>query len=745
MKAVLENLEETNRAPVVSQNGSVLLESEGYAIVQKMGIRVPRTVLVRDVKEAERVNLAAFSGTRVVVKVASPRILHKTEVGGVRIVARESSYVIGAIEDMQHRLAHPELAGFLVCEFIEYEPALGCELLLSVRWTSDYGALVFLAPGGTGAEYLSANLRPGRGMIVLTPQFSSEDDLRNALQDKTIVPIITGRMRGSRVRLSESELISLLQRTLVFASSHVPETISELEINPLVLTESGPVALDVLCRAGVPQPEAYPQRPIGKIQKLLLPKTIALAGVSEKMNPGRIILQNILRAGFPSDNVSVIKPGIEQIDGCKCVPDVESLPAPCDTLILSIDAKQVPHMIEQAVSAGKAESVILVSGGLGERDGTADLETHVRSVLAASRSSANGGPVLNGGNCLGIRSVPGKYDTLFIPSYKLHIPDADPSPLAVISQSGAYLVAAASKLSSVNPRYLISAGNQTDLTIGDYLEFLKDDKDIRVYACYVEGFRPMDGLKWVKAAREITNSGRTVLLYRAGRTAAGAAATASHTASIAGDFAVTREMARLAGAIVAETLSDFSDLMRLFCLLDGKAPGGMNLGAMSNAGFECVAMADRLGKFHLAKFSEFTRDRLQQLLHREKLDGVVDVKNPLDVTPILNDAGYEAAVRMMLDDEGVDAAIIGCVPMTGRLNTLPAGEGHAENVLSPDSVASILIRLFRETRKPCIVVVDGGPPYDVMATLLEKYGVPVFRSADRALPLFEIFCTARIS
>lgn len=745
MKVLLENLEESKTASLAVQNGSVLLESEGYAIVQKMGIRVPRAVLIRDAEEAEQINLAAFSGTRVVVKVASPKILHKTEVGGVRIVARESSYVIGAIRDMQQRLAHPELAGFLVCEFIEHEPALGCELLLSVRWTSDYGALVFLAPGGTGAEYLSANLRPGREMIVLTPQFASDHDLRRALKDKTIVPMITGRMRGSRVRLSESELILLLQRALDFAASHVPENISELEINPLVLTESGPVALDVLCRAGMPQQHPYPPRPIAKIQNLLLPQTIALAGVSEKMNPGRIILQNILRAGFPAEKVSVIKPGIEQIDGCKCVPDVESLAAKCDTLILSIDAKQVPHMIEQAISAGKAESIILISGGLGERDGTADLETQVRSALAASRSSANSGPVLNGGNCLGIRSVPGKYDTLFIPSYKLHIPDADPSPLAVISQSGAYLVAAASKLSSVNPRYLISAGNQTDLTIGDYLEFLKDDKNIRVYACYVEGFRPVDGLKWVKAAREITYSGRIVLLYRAGRTAAGAAATASHTASIAGDFAVTREMARQAGAIVAETLADFSDLMRLFCLLDGKESRGMNLAAMSNAGFECVAMADRLGTFRLAQFSQFTRDSLQQLLHREKLDGVVDVKNPLDVTPILNDAGYEAAVRVMLEDEGVDEAIIGCVPMTGRLNTLPAGEGHSENVLSPDSVASVLIRLFHESRKPWVVVVDGGPSYDAMAALLEKYGVPVFRSADRALPLFEIYCARRIS
>lgn len=726
------------------EDRAVLLETEGYALLRELGITVPRALLVRNSDEAERMNLSLFSGSRVVVKVASPNILHKTDVGGVRIVARDRSYVVGAVQDMERRFAQADVEGYMICEFVEHDTAPGCELLLSMRWTADFGPLVFLGIGGTASEFLAANLRPGKAMAVLTPAFHSEDEVQAALRDKTVVPLITGNVRGGRTRMTGPDLVAFLRRLLAFASRNMPERIRELEINPLVLTERGPVALDVLCRPGSAIGTLYPERPIEKIKSLLLPESIAIMGVSEKMNPGRIILKNILGSGFPSEKVCIVKKGSTEIDGCKCVPDVTSIPGAADLLILSVDAHQIPDVTERVVGGRKAESMILISGGLGERQGTGGLESNVRSMLAGSRSAAGGGPILNGGNCLGVRSVPGKYDTLFIPGYKLRFPDSEPAPLAVISQSGAYLVAAASKLSAVNPRYLISVGNQTDLTAGDYLAYMKDDPAIKVFACYVEGFRPMDGLKWINAAREITRSGRTVLLYRAGRTTEGAKASASHTASIAGDYAVTCEMARQAGAIVAETLADFTDLMRLFSLLDGKKVGGWKIAAMSNAGFECVAMADRLGRFRLAEISPFTQDHLRELLRRSKLDGVVDVRNPLDVTPILDDAGYEAAIRALMEDQNVDVGIIGCVPITGRLNTLAAGEAHAENVLLPDSVASAMIRLFRELPKAWIVVVDAGSLYDPMVALLERYGVPVFRSADRALALFETYCASRL-
>ena len=207
-----------------------------------------------------------------------------------------------------------------------------------------------------------------------------------------------------------------------------------------------------------------------------------------------------------------------------------------------MDAAQASAALVEIIEREKAESVVLIPGGLEEKAGSEAIVARMHAALARSRSSAWGGPVINGGNCLGIRSVPGRYDTTFIPEYKLPVPKGEPSRLAIISQSGAFAVSKASKLSAVNPKYSITLGNQMDLTVGDYLTYLKDDAGIDLFAVYVEGFRPLDGLRFLEAAREIASQGRTVILYRAGRTPAGAQASASHTASIAGDYAVMRAL-----------------------------------------------------------------------------------------------------------------------------------------------------------------------------------------------------------
>jgi acyl-CoA synthetase (NDP forming) len=267
---------------------------------------------------------------------------------------------------------------------------------------------------------------------------------------------------------------------------------------------------------------------------------------------------------------------------------------------------------------------------------------------------------------------------------------------------------------------------------------------VEVFACYVEGFRPLDGRRWLEAASEIARSGRTVILHRAGRTPAGARATASHTAAIAGDFAVTRELAQAAGALVAETLEDFEDLTRLAVRLRGKRVDGWSLGALSNAGFECVGIADNLGRFRLAPFSAETEDRLTTLLAGRRLTGIVDVHNPLDVTPILDDAAYEDAVQAILDDPAVDVGIVGCVPLTPALSTLPPAPEHREDVGRPGAIADRLARLFAESPKAWVAVLDAGPLYDPLARLLDERGVPVFRTVDRAMRVLERYCGWRL-
>ncbi len=393
-----------------------------------------------------------------------------------------------------------------------------------------------------------------------------------------------------------------------------------------------------------------------------------------------------------------------------------------DLLVVAVGAAGVPDLVDRVIAAGEVGTVVLIPGGLGEREGSEGLAGRLEASLRAAPEPR---PVVNGPNCMGIRSIPGRYDTTFIPAHKL-APTGRRGrhPVALISQSGAFAISRHDRLAWLDPAYLITVGNQIDLTVGDYLDHLADDPEVAVAACYVEGFRPGDGMR----AR-----GGSVVLYRGGRTPAGADAAASHTAAVAGDAVVGDALAAAAGAMVARSLEEFEDLVRLAVLLRGREPRGLRLGAVTNAGFEAVAVADHLGPLRLSALGEATAAVVDGILAGERLDAVVAAGNPLDVTPNCTAEGYAAAVEAVLADPAVDVGLVGCVPLTPALATLPAGPGHGEDVADQGSLPSRLITLWGRTAKPWVAVVDAGAPYDPMAVMLEEAGIPTFRTADRAL------------
>ena len=711
----------------------VLLESEGLALLDAAGIATPRRVVFANVAEAAGWTRSPLPGARVVVKVVAPGVPHKTEAGGVAFVDNEPRAIAAALAAMARRFAGQDVAGWMVCERIEHDPALGHEYLLGLRWTREFGPVVTLGPGGLHAEFLARSLAGDAGLAVTAPFLAAAIDA--AVAALAPARLVTEPRRGRAPVLTAAALADCVRRFHALAA-FTPEPLAELEVNPLVVSGGRLVALDALATFSRPDAAAgaAAPRPIDKIRALLEPRTIAIAGVSDRMNPGRIILQNVLAAGFDRACVTVIKQGRDTIDGCRCVTSLADA-GPVDLVVLSVAADAAAAMLADIAGHRWAESVVLIPGGLEERAGSETTVARMTRALAASRERPDRGPVVNGGNCLGIQSAPGHYNTLFIPGHKLPVAHGRSHPLALITGSGAFAVSKLSKLAGLAPRYTITIGNQMDLTAGDYLRHLAADTDVDTFAVYLEGFRPLDGRDFLGAAAEITRAGRTVILYRAGRTAAGAAAAASHTAAVAGDARVGESLARAAGVLVADTLEDFEDLVRLAVLLRGRTPRGRRLAAITNAGFESVAIADRLGAFERTAWSEPTRRAFARELERLTLDALVAPNNPIDLTPILDDEGYEGIVRAALDDAGVDGAIVGCVPLTGALDTLRPGADHTEDVAREDGVVPRLIRLSEESTKPWVVVVDAGRLYDPMAHMLEDAGVPVFRTADRAMRL----------
>ncbi|MBM3312005.1 MAG: hypothetical protein FJY80_10905 [Candidatus Aminicenantes bacterium] len=719
----------------------VLFEPEVYRILQTLGIRPPLHAFIRPGNVVSARTLRRFPGHEVVLKVVSPAIAHKTEVGGVAVVRKATAAVNAGLRAMASSL--PGVRGFLLVEKVDYERfGFGAELLIGLRQSREFGPVVTFGAGGTEVEFFHERMAEGQAAAVLSAHLVPKSRILERLAPLAPAAKLLRSFRGRPAPLSPAELRSVVSKFLKLAARYSvfgPPSryvIEEAEVNPFVVRRGRLVPLDGLCRFSR-RHAALERRPAAGVKALLRPESTAIVGVSEKMNLGRIILRNILRMGFPREGLTVIKPGLGTIDGCRCVPSVSDLPAPVDLFVLTLAADQCLPVITELVAGEKARSVIIIAGGMGEKEGTASLEGRVVELLAANRAAGRPTPVVNGANCLGIYSRPGRSDTTFIPEEKLRFPKGEDSGLVFISQSGAFMICRVSGLRRVEPRYAVSLGNQIDLRVSDFLAVLKDEPEARVFAIYVEGFKPGDGLLLAEAARDILKTeGRAVIVYKAGRTPEGRAATSSHTASVAGDYGLAKAVLEGAGVVVADSIADFENAIKGFLALGGKRPRGRRVALVSNAGFESVIMSDNLrrgGPLELAAFSSATRGRLAEALSRLGIDRLQDVKNPLDVTPVADDAAFAACAEAVLADPGVDAAVFSPVPMTPALQTLPAGEGTAENLRDPASVSSRLAALFKASAKPFVVNIDAGPRYDPLADHLEEAGLPVFRRADEAV------------
>ena len=751
-----------------SEGRNFLLEPEVYEILGLAGIPAPRCLFVPSGGRAFRKGLASLGAAEVVVKVVSPLIVHKSDVGGVAFAKASPALVNAACAGMSRDIPGRYLAwertadrggrppggpsvtgvresirGFLVCEKVDsVDVGFGSEILIGLRNSRDFGPVLTVGGGGLDVEYMTERLREGAAAAVLSPALTEAALVAGLLAPLAFFGKISARFRGRKPLLSAGRLVEAILRFRELAvayspfSGNSPFVIEEAEVNPFVVRDGSLVPLDGMCRFS--RNKRIPsERPFGEIGRLLRPGSIGIIGVSEKMNIGHIILNNILANGFPKESVSVVKPGLEEIEGCRCVPTVGDLPRAVDMFVLTLAADQCYEVMKDITAGEKARSVIIIAGGMGEKEGGATIEERIKTLLAEGRAAGRLTPVVNGGNCLGIYSKPGRYDTTFIPHHKLPRPRSARSNLALVSQSGAFMICRTSKLSMIEPRYAVSFGNQLDLTASDYVRALRDDPEVRTLAVYLEGFKPGDGLAFARAVREFSAAGgRTVLVYKAGRSAEGRAATSSHTASVAGDYGVFRSVMAQTGAIVAGSLFEFESFLKGLVFLEDKAVRGRRAGLLSNAGFECVVLADNLKNgegLDLAVFRAETESKIAGAMRPLGIDRLQDVHNPLDVTPVADDAVFCGCARAILEDPGVDCAVVSNVPMTPAQQTLPAGRGYRENFLNEGSFARRVVDLFRETDKPFVVNIDAGGLYDPLAGFLEDEGIPVFRRADEAV------------
>lgn len=770
-----------------SQGRDFLYEHETYGLLENSGAEsVPDCVFVSKEEPVRKNVLAGLPGERVVIKIVSPVIIHKTEAGGVRIV--DKGEAADAVRDMlvsvpeivakrmeqgqdhrpesydnltagalRQRIAK-DLKGVLLVQFMPPDSqAFGNELLVSLRRTPDMGTVITAGLGGTDTELYAARFRKGQAVVCASVELTDVDGFMELFRTTIAYRKLAGLTRGQKRIVTDAQIkecfSSFIEMGRFYSTENIdaPFLIDELEVNPFAFSDFRMMPLDGLCRFSRPTALHMPARPEPLIDKMLHPKSIGIIGVSAtRKNFGRIILENIVNRGFDPANITVIRPGSEDgvcIESAPCAPDLSSM-QPVDLFIIAVSAQHAPDIVDELTEKQLAASVILIPGGLEEREHGRKQADRMAERIQKAHAEGRG-PVILGGNSLGVLSHPGGYDTIFVPDAKLpQKTGGGRGRVALVSQSGGFLVTMASKFTAIDPSYMISVGNQMDVTLSDLVSHLACKDHITVIAVYAEGFKEGDGLALCRAVRRAVSCGKEVIFYKAGRTEAGKSATAGHTAAVAGDYMVCESLVRQSGAMVAQTLSELEDLYQLCSLFDDETVRGTRLAAVSGAGFEAVAMADAIQgdgyALTMAEFNEETCAKLRKLFEEKKLDSLVQITNPLDINPASDDHTHLRVAEILVADPGVDGLVIGVDPLSPAVRSLPDGLSEHDTVISPDSIAQLLPGLVAKTDKPLAAVVDAGRLYDEMARRLSDGEVPVFRTADRAVAALARFMEGRI-
>ncbi|HBA62121.1 MAG TPA: hypothetical protein DCZ92_15170 [Elusimicrobia bacterium] len=733
-----------------AEKRSSLSEPEVYRVLELAGLEAPKYALypVRgfDAAAAAADVCARLGGDKAVLKLVSFKTLHKTESGGVKVVEKTAEAVEEALKAMAAKF--PDAESFMAVEFLPHSPfALGEELLLGARSDDAFGPVITLGPGGTNAEALIGSLKTGTAPSVIPVDLAFNTKAWAAFLAKSwIWKYVAGDVRGGRRLVQDGEMLKWLEG-FAHLMRHFRDggpsqwAIEEFEINPLAAAKGRLTALDGVLRFRPARKAAPRRKPSQKgVGSLIHTRSAAVVGVSEKkMNMARIILNNIVKAGFPKEKVFIIKEGVAEIDGVKCFASPSALPEKVDMYVVAVPSPEVPRVLAEAGESGKVNGVVLISGGMGEKAGSEDMgKTVVETILRAR--DKNPDFALSGGNSMGIVLNDVKLNTFFIPEYKLEHPlGVNPfnARTAFVSQSGAFVISTISKMPWLKPAYSITVGNQQDVTVPDYVERLADEDDLKVILVYMEGFKPGDGLALARVIEKARSKGKQVILYKAGRTAVGQKAVMGHTASIAGDYLVTRLIMESAGALVAETFDDFSDLTAMACYFAGLELKHGNTFFISNAGFEAAGMADGVQGRVTAEMHADTAAEMTKTLREFRLDSIVDAKNPLDITPMASDDAIAGVVKTALASDEFSGVLVSMIPLTVMMNTLPKGGAW------PDDFEKSFLKnaagAAREAGKPLLFCVGSGVKYEPYCAYAQGLGLPVFRSADRAVKVYAAY------
>lgn len=379
------------------------------------------------------------------------------------------------------------------------------------------------------------------------------------------------------------------------------------------------------------------------LDALFAPRSIAIVGASNAVDRiGGIPLDYLRRFGY-AGRVHAVNPRGGTVQGLPAHACLGDIGEPVDLAIVAVPQAQVAGVLEDAAAA-RVRGVVLFSSGYAEVGGAG---VAAQQALAAQVQAA--GIRLLGPNCLGVIRPSHQVYATFAPAIKAG--RVAPGRVGLISQSGAFGIYAyaLARERGLGLSLWATTGNEADVQLADGLAWLAEDPETDVIMAYMEGCR--DGARLRAALALAQQRGKPVVMVKVGASALGAAAAASHTASLAGDDAVYDAVFRRYGVMRAHSISDFFALAASAAVV--RSPRGRTLGVLTVSGGVGALAADDASAqgLELTALSDAAQAQLREWVP------FAAPRNPVDITAqVTNDETLlERSALLMLQDRPFDS------------------------------------------------------------------------------------------
>jgi acyl-CoA synthetase (NDP forming) len=555
----------------------LLNEVDAKRMLRQSGLAVTDTRLATSREEA--VFLSKKLGFPSVLKIVSPDVVHKSDAGGVRLNLKTARAVGEAYDDILATVTTRVPGARILGVAVQHMAPGGTEVIIGMTRDSQFGPVLMFGLGGVWVEVMKD--------VSFRVMPITASDASSMTQEIKGVKILKGFRGHPAVDLAA------LEKMLIQVSEFIQSNpqIKELDLNPVMAYPEGVIAVDArIILDDQPRPATVKGGSRGDLDFLFYPKSVAVAGASNNPSSrGYDFMQHLISFKYQGQ-IYPINLKSPEIMGIRAYPNLEAIPGTIEHVIYAIGLENLPAFLDSASKKGVKS--IHVFSARGAETGRADAKA---LELEIKKKAQDYGIRLLGPNCMGVYCPESGFS--FCADFSKESGDVG----ALIQSGGSSTdVARYGALRGLKFSKLVSYGNALDINEMDLLKYMADDPKTSVIVAFIEGLRG-DGRDFLDLVR-YTSAKKPFIVCKGGLSKAGARATMSHTASLAGSSAVWNTAIRQAGGIPVRDIDDLVNVATAFSLVKpikgrrigtGGSGGGRNTVSVDQweeAGFEVVPL-----------------------------------------------------------------------------------------------------------------------------------------------------------